>query len=327
MNLSIMKHLTPLLIASYLIFPSPAAAKNPCLDCHGQKGMTGYVDVSAFEQSVHGHLACSKCHYDISGYPHPRVSKVNCGTCHFIGTEGAPRDQAQQFKLSVHNQVKAVGNSMTPTCQTCHGSHYIYPSADTRSATNRQKIPALCSKCHPQEFEVYKTSVHGRLLLEDNNLAAPTCFQCHLEHLTPPTASSEWQLSLVKQCGNCHTEEIQTYRKTYHGKVTKLGYAASAKCADCHGSHGIQRIDSPDSTLSQKNILQTCQKCHPSATAGFTKFYAHAEERDRSKYPVLFYTFVAMTVLLLGTFTFFLTHTFLWAYRSLKERISKKGGE
>jgi len=42
---------------------------------------------------------------------------------------------------------------------------------------------------------------------------------------------------------------------------------------------------------------------------------------------VLYYTFLFMTILLLGTFAFFFTHTFLWAYRSLKERMNKKGGE
>lgn len=327
MNHSLVKHLTLVFLLSYMLFPSPAVSNDSCYGCHGQKGRKQYVDKSAFEQSAHGHLACTKCHFDVSGYPHTNVSKVNCGTCHFIGTEGAPKEQAQQYKLSVHNRVSAVGNTMLPTCQTCHGSHYVYPSVDTRSSTNREKIPALCSQCHPQEFEVYKNSIHGKQLLEENNTAAPTCFQCHMEHLTPPTASDQWQLSLIKECGNCHSEEIKTYRKTYHGKVTELGYVTVAKCSDCHGSHDILMISNPDSTLSQKNILKTCQKCHPTATPGFTKFYAHAEEKDRTKYPVLYYTFLFMTILLLGTFAFFFTHTFLWAYRSLKERMNKKGGE
>jgi hypothetical protein len=120
---------------------------------------------------------------------------------------------------------------------------------------------------------------------------------------------------------------MKTYRKTYHGKVTRLGYANMAKCSDCHGSHTVLRVADPDSTLSQKNILTTCRKCHPKATAGFTKFYAHAEETNRAKYPIMYYTYIFMTALLISVFAFFLTHTFLWAYRSLKERMQKKGGE
>jgi hypothetical protein len=40
----------------------------------------------------------------------------------------------------------------------------------------------------------------------------------------------------------------------------------------------------------------------------------------------MFYTYLFMTTLLIGVFAFFFTHTFLWAYRSLKERMNKKGG-
>ena len=42
---------------------------------------------------------------------------------------------------------------------------------------------------------------------------------------------------------------------------------------------------------------------------------------------MLFYTFWFMTLLLISTFAFFFIHTFLWAYRSLKERLQKKGDE
>ncbi len=313
-------------IAACLAISTTAFAKDDCYSCHGQKGTRGFVDRAAFEQSVHGHLVCTKCHLDISGYPHGKPSKVNCGICHFLGSEGAPKEQAQQYKLSVHGKAAAAGNNMAPTCQTCHGSHYIYRSSDARSKTNREKIPALCSTCHPEEFAAYSKSIHGKEFLEKKNAGAPTCFDCHLEHLTPSTTNDRWQLTLIKQCGNCHPEEMSTYRTTYHGKVTRLGYANIAKCSDCHGSHSILPPSDPDSRLSQKNIITTCRVCHAGATAGFTKYYAHAEEGNRAKYPVLYYTYLFMTVLLIGVFAFFLTHTFLWTFRALKERMKKKGG-
>jgi len=317
------KHLILVSLLLSFLFPAVILAADNCLDCHGQKGMPGFVDKKSFSESSHGMFACSQCHLNMPAYPHGKTAKVNCGICHFLGTSGAPREQAQEYKLSVHGRVCAIGDSKAPACQTCHGSHSIYPSGDLRSATRRQNIPALCAKCHPIEAEAYGKSVHGRALAVK---LAPTCFDCHLEHLTPPTADDQWKLSLIKQCGNCHQEQISTYRKTYHGKVTRLGYAAAAKCSDCHGSHSIMRVSDRDSLLSEQNILATCRKCHPHATKGFTSFYAHAEETNRRKYPVMFYTFVFMTLLLIGTFAFFLTHTFLWTYRSLKERMSKKGG-
>jgi hypothetical protein len=318
----------PLLVVfvSCLIVAAAADAKEDCYSCHGQKGMKGFIDKTSLQQSVHGHLECAKCHYGISSYPHGTVLKVNCGSCHFLGREGAPREKAQEYKLSVHGQALQAGNTAAPNCQTCHGSHAIYRSADERSSTHRQKVPQLCSQCHPKPFEEYTTSIHGREFLDKKSGAVPSCFDCHQEHRIPRTNEPEWKLSLIKQCGNCHAEELSTYHKTYHGKVARLGYPTIAKCSDCHGSHGILPPTDPNSKLSPKNIVATCAACHPGATVSFTKFYAHAEEGNRAKYPVLYYTFVFMTGLLISVFAFFLTHTFLWAYRALKERMEKKGG-
>ncbi len=315
------------IIAACLVFSPVAYAKEDCYSCHGQKGMRGYIDRMEFVQSSHGRFACTGCHITVSTYPHGKVSMVNCGICHFLGREGAPRLQAQEYRLSVHGRAVSEGNAAAPSCQTCHGSHYIYPSNDARSKTGRDKIPVLCSSCHPREFEIYSRSIHGTDVLGKKNLGAATCFDCHLEHRIPRTTDKQWELVLTKQCGSCHPEQMNTYRKTYHGKVTGLGYATIAKCADCHGAHNILPPSDPDSTLSQNNILTTCKTCHPGATAGFAKFYAHAEESNRAKYPVLYYTYVFMTVLLIGVFTFFFIHTFLWTFRSLKERMAKKGDE
>jgi len=315
-----------LLAFALILCPFVAVSGESCRDCHGQKGMPGFIDPAAFSESVHGVFACTRCHVSISSYPHGKVAKVNCGICHFLGTDSAPMEQAREYKMSVHNRISPLGQNVAPTCQTCHGSHFIYPSSDRRSATRRQNIPALCSQCHSREYEEYGASVHGIEAVDRNNAQAPTCFDCHQEHLIPPTGDAKWMLSLIKECGGCHSKQMKTYRKTYHGKVTQLGYATIAKCSDCHGSHRITRVTDNASALSEQNILMTCRKCHAGATRGFTKFYAHADETNREKYPVMYYTYLFMTTLLIGVFTFFFTHTFLWAYRSLKERMNKKGG-
>ena len=318
----------PLLLVLILSFTTTAAAvaKEDCLSCHGQKGMQGFIDKNSFQQSVHGGLDCTKCHSGISAYPHGKVIRVNCGSCHFLGRDGAPREKAQDYKLSVHGQALQAGNAGAPNCQTCHGSHAIYRSTDERSRTRRQKVPALCSQCHPQPFQDYQSSIHGRELFERKNPGVPSCFDCHAEHRIPRVSDEQWKLAVITQCGNCHAEEMSTYHKTYHGKVTRLGYANIAKCSDCHGSHKILPRTDPASKLSEKNIVATCAACHPGATASFTKFYAHAEETNREKYPILYYTFIFMTTLLISVFAFFLTHTVLWAYRAVKERLEKKGG-
>jgi hypothetical protein len=255
-----------------------------------------------------------------------KKSSVDCSSCHFTGIGGAPNSQAQAYSLSVHGKAQAAGNPEAPKCQTCHGSHAIFRAGDNRSATRRENIPALCSRCHADVFQDYRTSIHGVEFLRNKNAGAPSCFDCHAEHHIPDTKNKQWMLDLIKTCGNCHRDQIKEYRKTYHGKVARLGYTTLAKCADCHGSHSIQRIKEEGSLLSDKNILSTCRKCHPSATTGFTKFYAHPEETNREKYPLIYYPLLFMTLLLIGVFAFFFTHTFLWFYRSLRERMNKKGG-
>ena len=158
------------------------------------------------------------------------------------------------------------------------------------------------------------------------NTSAATCFDCHLEHRTPRTTEDAWKLRLIEKCGDCHAEQMDTYRKSFHGKVTGLGYTGTAECQDCHGSHAILPPSDPASTLSQNNIVNTCRTCHPRATTRFTKFFAHAEEHDRARYPQLYYVYLFMTALLIAVFSFFFLHTFLWAYRALKERITRREG-
>jgi cytochrome b subunit of formate dehydrogenase len=102
--------------------------------------------------------------------------------------------------------------------------------------------------------------------------------------------------------------------------VTALGYSKPARCSDCHGSHNILSPSDPNSTLSEANIVGTCQKCHESANEKFTRYLAHGDHNDRAKYPFLFYTYWGMVSLLFFTFAFFGLHTLLWLLKSLKEK-------
>lgn len=309
--------------AALLLYTLPVSGADDCLSCHSREGKSFYVDAARYAESVHGQFPCASCHIDIVRYPHGKVSRVSCIICHFTGNRGAPK--VQDFKLSVHGKGLAQGIVSAPNCQTCHGSHNIYPAKDERSETARLKIPTLCARCHGAEYEDYKKSVHGKMLLENGNPGAATCFDCHMEHLTPNITEEPWKLGLVQRCGRCHAGQMDTYRKTFHGKVTRLGYSTPAKCQDCHGAHDILAINDPASSVSPANIVNTCRggNCHPRATVSFTKFYTHAEESNRAKYPLLNTVYLFMTILLIGVFSFFFLHTFLWAYRSLRERANK----
>jgi cytochrome b subunit of formate dehydrogenase len=77
-------------------------------------------------------------------------------------------------------------------------------------------------------------------------------------------------------------------------------------------------VDNPNSSVGFANVVQTCQKCHEDANRRFTGYLTHATHHDRVKYPILYYTYWAMTSLLVGVFGFFGVHTLLWLPRSFK---------
>ena len=124
----------------------------------------------------------------------------------------------------------------------------------------------------------------------------------------------------MDNCGRCHESITASYFDTFHGKVSKLGYAATAKCYDCHGAHDILRVTDTRSHLSRDNIVKTCGKCHTGSHRQFAGYLTHATHHDPQRYPFLFYTFWSMTTLLVGTLIVSGAHTALWLNRSLKER-------
>jgi cytochrome b subunit of formate dehydrogenase len=120
---------------------------------------------------------------------------------------------------------------------------------------------------------------------------------------------------LMEQCGRCHEEQAETYFDTFHGKVSRLGGQAAAKCYDCHGTHNILPTTDPESTLSRNNVVATCGKCHTGSHRQFAGYLTHATHHDEDRYPWLFWTFWLMTGLLVGTLAFALLHTFAWLIR------------
>ena len=67
---------------------------------------------------------------------------------------------------------------------------------------------------------------------------------------------------------------------TYHGQVNTLGFAYTAKCFDCHGSHAIKRVNDPASSVHPNNRLQTCQKLPSRRDGGFREIPAARERQE-----------------------------------------------
>jgi hypothetical protein len=197
------------------------------------------------------------------------------------------------------------------------------PKKDPASSVSRANIAETCGTCHGKVKKVWAGSKHGKLQ-SAKVLSAPGCTDCHGAHTITDAKAPKWQVAVIKECGGCHADFIKTYRDTYHGQVTDLGFARMATCASCHGAHEVLPKSDPMSKVSEQRILATCQACHPKANANFVKFQPHANKHDKESGLILYYTTKFMQLLLAGVFLAFGLHTILWLYRSLVEMKARR---
>jgi len=337
-----------------------------CLSCHdGQKGkleVAGTDDEkrvlytvvpAAFAKSVHSGMECVNCHLEIndSGPNHKKTlgeTRPDCVQCHQKLT-----DTAAQVKVAGERRwMRAVGASIetyqtshhakpssedpskpNASCNDCHNVHsFNVPPRGTPERTEwHLGISDICGTCHDYQLETWAESVHGREIKENHNPKAADCADCHTAHNVKRTSSSLVKLAITDSCGSCHDDAYDSYRATYHGKITTLGYAHTAKCFDCHSSHDIEPSSNPVSKMHMMdNRLKSCQECHsgkkdiPLATAGFVSFSPHGNASNFDTYPQIWVANKIMIQLLLGTFGFFWLHSLLWFYREYKERQQRK---
>ena len=317
-----------------------------CASCHAKQ-------VQVYRDSVHGRsrqrgdteaATCRSCHgaaHDVLAKSDSRSPTYHlnlprtCAQCH-ADPELAQRHNIpianvyQLYMDSIHGRaVTKSGLLVAANCSDCHGSHEIRPHTDPSSRVFPANVPKTCGACHAGVLAEYAESVHGKAAAKGVSMA-PVCTDCHSAHQIRRVEGAPWQLDVIRECGSCHEESLRTYRDTFHGKVTTLGLARVAKCADCHGAHTVRALADPASSVSRANVVATCAKCHPGATARFAEFQPHADHSNKARYPILYYSYFLMISLLVGTFAFFGLHTLLWLPRSLVERLRRKrapGGE
>lgn len=325
-----------------------------CLSCHGVDGFSVPTDkhsvrsmrklsfnVDEFSKSVHGKELCVSCHADIHQIPHKKGVKrtVHCTQCHqqqieksnhagfaknmSKSTIGLVEHETNDYLGSIHAKPSKIDPSRpNASCIDCHTpAHFIYPMKSKRGLEFRDSIPSICGRCHEKTFEKYQQSVHSASSMRLGHDKAAVCSDCHTAHKVSSPAASQAKLVITKNCGNCHQEEYMSYRHTYHGQVASLGYAYTAKCFDCHGSHSITDVNDPLSKVYKNNRINTCKQCHKEASKGFLSFDPHGNTHDFERYPLMWLASKGMILLLAGVFTFFWTHSILWFWRERKDRM------
>ncbi len=272
-----------------------------CANCHGMHDITPSADPASRTHHLNVAATCGACHG-------PSGSKT-----------GAPSVSAA-FADSIHGQaLTRQGLVVAPNCASCHGAHDIKAKTDPASRVHRGTVVETCTTCHAGIKPAYERGVHAQAV-KAGNMKAPVCADCHTAHDIGSVATDRWQLGIIRECGTCHEQSLRTYRDTFHGKATALGFTRVAKCADCHGAHDILPASNPLSMTSPQRRLTTCQQCHPSANANFARYDPHADPYDRGRNPGLHYAALFMKTLLGGVFLFFGLHTLLWFPRSLQAR-------
>ena len=129
-----------------------------------------------------------------------------------------------------------------------------------------------------------------------------------------------WKLGIIRECGTCHEQSLRTYRDTFHGKITELGFTRVAKCADCHGAHDILPASNPASTISPSAGCQTCQQVPPERDGQLRALRSARGPARPRRNPALDLRRPFMKLLLGGVFLFFGMHTLLWFPRSWQAR-------
>jgi predicted CXXCH cytochrome family protein len=309
-----------LLLALALAASANAAGEDnsSCLGCHATPGLSVAlpggevlpltVDHAEFSSSVHGAagLTCVACHTNIDGYPHPPLTAnsrrdfqmdryTQCQTCH-----------GDQYKASLdsnHARELAAGNRDAAICTDCHGAHDV-----SDPNTPRQKVSATCQQCHSGVHDQYANSVHGAALMDGSNPDVPVCTDCHGSHTQEDPTTAAFRLKSPDLCGQCHadkalmakygisTDVFDTYVSDFHGTTVTLFEKQhpdqptnKAVCTDCHGVHDIQKVTDQDPTVVKENLLVTCQRCHPDATANFPDSWVGHFPPSRTNYPLVYY--------------------------------------
>lgn len=179
-------------LISVLIFITGASgleANNSCVDCH--KKISPFTDAQArLDHIVINHternVSCSlDCHIDVA-----RKTVIN---------------NYQQWSDSAHAKYFV-------TCDQCHGGNPgattekdahsgMLNNTDNNSGIYFKNIPETCGKCHKDELDNFKNTMHYQRL--NAEALAPSCATCHQPHTFNVPATSD----IVKLCNICHNQK------------------------------------------------------------------------------------------------------------------------
>jgi len=207
----------------------------------------------------------------------------SCMVCH--------GEQKVEYKESIHYKRRIL-------CHDCHGGDPT--SLDQEVSMSRKagfvgkptkrRLTFLCGNCHADrkkmkpfgiptyQLEDYKTSQHGKAVLERNDPNAATCTDCHGTHrifLTDNPQSKVFPTNLPHTCAECHSNKelmdqynlpsntFEEYSEGIHGMfLLQKNDRSAPTCARCHGNHAAL----PPGVTEVEHV---CGQCHIRAADSF----------------------------------------------------------
>ncbi|HET9250729.1 MAG TPA: cytochrome c3 family protein [Candidatus Eisenbacteria bacterium] len=156
------------------------------------------------------------------------AERSTCVTCHRDSDESYLKHPATQWGKDVH---AAVGLG----CHDCHGGDPTPKNIeDEVEAGEAAMDPAKGFRPPPDRLQV-----------------ADFCARCH--------SSAEYMKRFNPKM---RVDQLVEYRTSEHGRKNAAGDPVPATCIDCHGSHGIRRVASPESKTHATNVPKLCAECH-----------------------------------------------------------------
>lgn len=236
-----------------------ADEQRACLRCHGMATI-GYRDpdsggfislaleLSALRASVHGALACSRCHAQgYFQYPHDAAHtarELHCVQCHRDHPDNTDRIDFSlveaEFQASVHARSEAA-EAEGFGCHSCHDPHVFRASLLGREIAEIVRYDnQLCLRCHEALRDPLQPS-HAWLPNRDRHWEAVRCLDCHTP-LTDNNRPVSHEILSAKDsnvnCVNCHSQGQGLLRRLYQYRsreaIENSGFFAKAVFNDAY---------------------------------------------------------------------------------------------
>lgn len=220
-----------------------------CVQCHEvEEGdrLTAVLEAGLFTSKPREDEYCLACHTQ----PDMTLTFAN-------GDTKSLTIDAEVLRQSVHGE----DNPWQPlACRNCHEGDMTYPhepvDVDSLREYSLEKYPT-CASCHDHNYDLALDSVHGAAL-EEGELEAAVCTDCHGSHDTPPPDEPRERISHT--CQQCHSTIFDDYAESVHGEaLLEDGNEDVPTCIDCHGVHNI---NDPTTDLFRTRSPELCASCH-----------------------------------------------------------------